>query len=276
MYVTIIISHFVCFCKRNLAGRKTPLDMILKMVYDSIINQTVKDEETDMNRDELYSVAEDATRESELRASEVPSIDLYVDQILNLVSDKQKAGSERFLDRQLTKTMINNYSKDGLIAPIKGKKYTKEQIIQILTVYTLKNTLSIGEIKRLLQGAYAMDGFGSEEMIALYDRYMEIKEQNRSYSRQVLDGLLEKNALDVSDETDFLLTVGGLLSLSAFLRQTAQAMIDLRYPEPEESAEKDEKEEKKSEKKEKKEEKKEKKKKEKEAKEMAEGGANEA
>ena len=223
-----------------------------------------------MNRDELYSVAEDATRESELRAAEVPSIDLYVDQILNLVSDKQKAGSERFLDRQLTKTMINNYSKDGLIAPIKGKKYTKEQIIQILTVYTLKNTLSIGEIKRLLQGAYAMDGFGAGEMITLYDRYMEIKEQNRSYSREVLDGLLEKNGLDVSDETDFLLTVGGLLSLSAFLRQTAQAMIDLRYPEPKESEEKEEK------KSEKKEEKKEKKKKEKEAKAMAEGDVHEA
>ena len=213
--------------------------MILKMVYHSNIYRAVCVLGGDMNREELYLVAKDAAKESELTSSEVPAIDLYVDQIINLVSDKQKAGSERFLDRQLTKTMINNYSKDGLITPVKGKKYNKEQIIQILTVYTLKNTLSIGEIKRLLQGAYSLEGFDGEDLTHLYDRYMEVKENNRAYSLEVLDGLLEKNELDVSDDNGFMLTVGGLLSLSAFLRQTAQAMIDLKYPQPEEPEEKE-------------------------------------
>ena len=211
-----------------------------------------------MNREELYQIAKDATGESELSSAEVPAIDLYMDQILSLVSDKQKEGSERFWDRQLTKTMINNYSKDGLITPVKGKKYNKEQIIQILTVYTLKNTLSMGEIKRLLQGVYATDGFTGEDLIRIYDRYMEVKEINRAYARDVLDGVMDRNGLDVSDEEGFLLTAGGLLSLSAFLRQTAQAMIEEHYPEPVEPEEK-EKEEKEKEKKEKKEEKKKKK-----------------
>ena len=87
-----------------------------------------------MNREELIAVAKDAVNEAELESREIPAIDLYVDQILNLVSGKLSEGSERFLDRQLTKTMINNYSKDGLITQIKGKKYNKEQIIQILTI----------------------------------------------------------------------------------------------------------------------------------------------
>lgn len=235
-----------------------------------------------MNREELYLVAKDATGESELLSSEVPAIDLYVDQILNLVADKQRAGSARFLDRQLTKTMINNYSKDGLITPVKGKKYSKEQIIQILTVYTLKNTLSIGEIKRLLRGMYAGEGFTGDELIRIYDRYMEIKEDNRSYARDVLDGVMERNGLDVSDEEGFLLTLGGLLSLSAFLRQTAQAMIDLRYPQPEEPEEKEkdekekEKEEKEKEKEKEKKEKKEEKKKKKEEKEREKEAEHEA
>ena len=235
-----------------------------------------------MNREELYLVAKDATGESELLSSEVPAIDLYVDQILNLVADKQRAGSARFLDRQLTKTMINNYSKDGLITPVKGKKYSKEQIIQILTVYTLKNTLSIGEIKRLLRGMYAGEGFTGDELIRIYDRYMEIKEDNRSYARDVLDGVMERNGLDVSDEEGFLLTLGGLLSLSAFLRQTAQAMIDLRYPQLEEPEEKEkdekekEKEEKEKEKEKEKKEKKEEKKKKKEEKEREKEAEHEA
>ena len=132
-----------------------------------------------MDKQTLDAIIRDAVNDSELDSSEIPAIDLYVDQILNLVSEKQKSGSARFYDRQLTKTMINNYSKDGVITPVKGKKYTKEQIIQILTVYTMKNTLSIGEIKRILMGAYSIEGFDANSIISLYDRYMCIKEENR-------------------------------------------------------------------------------------------------
>lgn len=195
-----------------------------------------------MNQQELELLAKDALREEDLSAGEIPSIDLYVDQILNLVSEKQKEGSERYYDRQLTKTMINNYSKDGLITPVKGKKYNKEQIVQILTIYTLKNTVSIGEIKRLLNGAYAMEGFRGEDLVALYDRYLSIKEQNRGYALEILGELCRREELDVSDEKDMMMTVGGLLSLSAFLKDIAQAMIDAAYPEPEPEEEKKEKE----------------------------------
>ena len=197
-----------------------------------------------MNNKELYNIAKDAVREEELKGSDIPAIDLYVDQIINLVADKTQLSSERYHDKQLTKTMINNYSKDGLITPIKGKKYTKEQIVQILTVYTLKNTLSIGEIKRLLDGAYALDGFDGDALVKIYDRYIEIKTENREYSQSILKDLLESNSLNIEDERDFMLVVGSLLSLSGFLKNIAQALIDEKYPIPEEPEEKEEKEEK--------------------------------
>lgn len=215
-----------------------------------------------MDREELYRIAEDAVRDEELTAAEIPAIDLYVDQIINLVSEKQKCGSERYQDRQLTKTMINNYSKDGLITPVKGKKYNKEQIVQILTIYTLKNTLSIGEIKRLLQGAYALEGFDGEDLTEVYDRYLAIKRDNRAFSREILDRLMDEHQLSAEDERDFMLVVGSLLSLSGFLRQMAQAMIDEKYPMPDPEEEKD-KEKEKDKDKEKDKEKKEKKEKEK-------------
>ncbi len=208
-----------------------------------------------MNQEELYRIAEDAVREEELLCSEIPAIDLYVDQILNLVTEKLKTGSERYHDRQLTKTMINNYSKDGLISPVKGKKYNKEQIIQILTIYTLKNTLSISEIKRLLDGAYSIEGFDGDSLCEIYDRYMAVKRENRQYSREILDGIMERYQLDASDEKDFMIIVGALLSLSAFLRQTAQAIIDARYPIPAEETEEKDKEKEKDKDKEKKKEK---------------------
>ncbi len=225
-----------------------------------------------MTKAELDAVINDAVNDSELESGEIPAIDLYVDQIINLVSEKQKEGSPRFTDRQLTKTMINNYSKDGVITPVKGKKYTKEQILQILLVYTMKGTLSIGEIKRFLLGAYSIEGFDGKHLNQLYDRYMYIKDENRVYAKKVIDGMIEGNSLDIEKDEDFLTTLGGIVSLSAFFKNIAQAMIDERYPEPEEPEEEEDeggegdagdKKEKKKEKKEEKKEKKEEKKKEK-------------
>ena len=217
-----------------------------------------------MTKEELYLIVSDAVNESELKSNEIPSIDLYVDQILNLVQAKLELGSERYHENRLTKTMINNYSKDSIITPIKGKKYNKEQILQILTVYSLKNNISIGEIKRLLGGAYATDGFDGNSLESLYDRYMAIKQDNRAFSQNVLDDIIDTNGLDVSDDIDYITAICTLVSLSAQLKNVAKAMIDAKYPEPiEEDIEKDKKDkkEKKEDKKEEKKEKKDKKKK---------------
>ena len=214
-----------------------------------------------MNREELYLVAEDAANESELRGKDIPAIDLYVDQIINLVQAKLEQGSTRYRENRLTKTMINNYSKDGIITPVKGKKYNKEQILQMLTVYSLKNNISIGEIKRLLDGAYSIEGFDGASLESLYDRHLSIKQNNRDCGKMLLDALIDKNELDVSDDVDYIVTVCALVSLSSQLRNIAKAMIDVKYPEPVESEEEEtDKETKKKEKKDRKEEKKEEKK----------------
>ena len=185
---------------------------------------------TTMNREELQKTVNDAINDVELKSEEIPAIDLYVDQILNLVSECLKKGSERYHDRQLTKTMVNNYSKEGLITPIKGKKYDKEQILQILMIYSLKSTISIGEIKRLIDAMYETEGFDVKELTNMYDRHLEIKDADREQVTEVVDGIIERNELDVSDDLDYISLILALTSLSAHLKNVAQAMIDERYP----------------------------------------------
>ena len=198
-----------------------------------------------MTKEQMLNIAADATNQSELKSSDIPAIDLYVDQILNLVSGKLAEGSERYSSRQLTKTMINNYSKDGVITPVKGKKYNREQVAQILYVYSLKNTLSIGEIKRLLQGAYGIDGFDASDLISLYDSYQEIRDLNGKRAINILESdILEGLQLDPENEKDYVATICALVSLSAQLKNIAQALIDERYPEVTNEDEKKEKKEK--------------------------------
>ena len=215
-----------------------------------------------MTRDELIAIAVDATNDAELTSKEIPAIDLYVDQIINLISGKLADASPRYSTRQLTKTMINNYSKDGIIMPVKGKKYTREQVVQILYIYSLKNTLSMGEIKRLLYGAYEIEGFGAEELTALYDTHEEIKGETREHALRLLnDDIIDNLSLEPSNDADYISIICALVSMSAHLKNIAQALIDEKFPEPidEDEEEKDKEKEKKAKEKEKEKEKKKKK-----------------
>lgn len=184
-----------------------------------------------MNTQEMEMLIKEAVQDADLHPSEIPAIDLYLDQITSLVSEKLKKGSERFADRVLTKTMINNYSKDGLISPIKGKKYTKEQILQMLLVYSMKNTLSIGEIKRILQNVYLLEDYNEEMLEEIYKRYLEIKELERQEACGMIEGFLERWQFDIEKDDDFFTFLLGLSAWSSYLKNMVQALLEARYPD---------------------------------------------
>ncbi|MBO5305294.1 MAG: DUF1836 domain-containing protein [Clostridia bacterium] len=185
-----------------------------------------------MNTQDLNRIAAYAVDDRDLRSNEIPSIDLYLDQILSLVAEKNAEASAMFEDRTLTSTMINNYSKDGLIAPIKGKKYSKEHIIQMLLIYSLKNTLSISSIRRILQGVYSEEvGFDGKKLTDGYDAFLDLKQSNRQKSLEITKSLLEENGLELEDDFDFFVFLLGLISLSADLKNIATALLFERYPD---------------------------------------------
>ncbi len=204
-----------------------------------------------MDIQKIDALLRDAVGDADLRPKEIPAIDLYVDQITCLMAEKQKESSARYRDRALTKTMINNYSKDGLITPVKGKKYSKEQILQMLLVCSLKNTLSIGEIKRILQSVYAAESFDGDTLESAYEKFLSVKEYERAELQAVLDRLMASCELDPANDTDLFTLILSLSSFSAYLKNLVQALIEAEYPEPS-----DEREEAKRQKDEKKEEKK--------------------
>lgn len=184
-----------------------------------------------MKIQELEALVAEAVHDADLRPEEIPSIDLYLDQITSLVTDKRKEGSELFLDRALTKTMINNYSKDGLLSPIKGKKYSKEHILQMLLVYELKNTLSIGEIKRVLRNLYRMPSYSPQLLEQLYLRVLEDKEYDRQKTRAFVSDVIADETLDAENEEDFFSLIVTLAAMSSYLKNTVQLLLEAHYPD---------------------------------------------
>ena len=212
-----------------------------------------------MDKTELEALVKEAVRDADLRAAEIPSIDLYVDQITSLTSDKLKEGAERFHDRVLTKTMINNYSKDGLISPIKGKKYSKEQILQMLLVYSMKNTLSINEIKQILQNIYSLPSYDTAMLEDVYERFLDIKELERNDAWSAVQLFINKHSLDINDDSDYLTLILGMAAMSSYFKSIVQSLLEARYPSVDTENKEEQKRQKEEEKKEKKEKKEEKK-----------------
>ena len=85
-----------------------------------------------------------------VKSVDIPSIDLYMDQITTFM-DEQLAASKRHADDKiLTKTMINNYAKNNLLPPPEKKKYSKEHVLTLIFIYYFTNILSISDIQSIL------------------------------------------------------------------------------------------------------------------------------
>ena len=91
----------------------------------------------------IYSLLE----KEEIKIEDIPNIYLYMDQVLSLFDEKFPYNEN---EQKLTKTMINNYSKGGIIQPAVKKKYNKEHVLMILVTCMLKRNLSLSEIKKLV------------------------------------------------------------------------------------------------------------------------------
>ena len=186
-----------------------------------------------MDMQEMRELTQSAVSDADLRPEDIPSIDLYLDQITCLTSDKLQEGSPRFFDRVLTKTMVNNYSKSGLLSPLHGKKYSKEQFLQILLVYSMKNTLSIGEIKRILQTVYHLEDYDEAFLEDTYRRFLETKQRIRDLSVDFMEYYLQKAGLDIENEQDFLTLMLSLSCISSYTKNVTQALLEAHYPDQE-------------------------------------------
>ena len=225
------------------------IDFSFKIGYNGVtkrIRRTSKPQKGGLpvNENELKALLAEAVRDADLHPHEIPSIDLYLDQITSLADEKRKEGSPRFADRALTKTMINNYSKDGLLSPIKGKKYSKEQILQMLLVYEMKNTLSIGEIKRILQNVYALPEYDAASLERIYTRYLDVKEDERAATAGNVAAFADQADLNLENEEDFLVFLLSLSAMSSYLKNAVQILLESHYPDLNEEKTREEQEKK--------------------------------
>ena len=90
------------------------------------------------------------------RWKELPNIELYLDQVVSLINNCLapyiffNPNHKKDENDLLTKTMINNYVKNGLIEPPNKKLYSKTQLAKLFVICVLKQVYSMQDIKKLI------------------------------------------------------------------------------------------------------------------------------
>lgn len=140
-----------------------------------------------------------------VKSEDIPDISLYMDQMTSFIDEKLESFKREEDDKLLTKTMINNYTKNKLLPPSDKKKYTKNHVMLLILIYFYKNVLSFADIKRLCDLSIYNDfGKGDESLSQLYDMLIHIEDDKKNEIVDDLKKRLEyaKNKVDAFDKKD--------------------------------------------------------------------------
>ena len=137
----------------------------------------------DQNKEFINSLLKKLVKLNYIKPNDVPNINLYMDQVTTFMDEHLSDIKRHEDDKILTKTMINNYTKNNLLpAPVK-KKYSKEHIYILTFIYYLKNILYINDIQKILN--------------PLTDRFFDTDTKPNLDSIYNEIYLLEKNQIDL-------------------------------------------------------------------------------
>ena len=121
----------------------------------------------------LKSILDSVSRIDYIKPEDIPSIPLYMEQVTTFMESDLKSSRRYEDDKILTKTMINNYTKNDLIPPPDKKKYSKEHVLLLIFIYYFKNILSISDIQTLLH-PITDKYFHTKDKPDLIDLYKEV------------------------------------------------------------------------------------------------------
>ncbi|MBQ8799916.1 MAG: DUF1836 domain-containing protein [Lachnospiraceae bacterium] len=204
---------------------------------------------------------------SYVKPDELPNIDLYMDQVTTFM-DRHLESSKRYdEDKLLTKTMINNYTKNELLPSPNKKKYSKDHMYLLILIYYLKGVLSITDIQSVLKplNEKFFDGAGEVPFEKIYNEIFDIQ---RAQSDVVAKDVARKwkavqgtySEVKSKEQQDFLrkFSLICMLSFDVYMKkQLIEQIIDKEFaPARTEITEKDDKADKAKKKEDKKEDKK--------------------
>lgn len=179
----------------------------------------------------LVSKSEEITQkldlESTIHEEAIPTIDLYMDQVIQLFDATYSESLRNDDEKVLTKTMINNYAKGKLFIPIKNKKYSKDHIMLISLIYQLKGALSIKDIKSVLEPINEKIGIEDFQLESFYTSWVKIQQKNAgNFLEEMKSHEIEVEKQEPAEVDKLILLIASLSNMSNAYRKAAELLVD--------------------------------------------------
>ncbi len=189
------------------------------------------------NEESIMDIIQKLKEIDYINPEDIPNIDLYMDQVTTFMDEHLAACKRLDDDKILTKTMINNYTKNDFLPPPVKKKYSKEHMFLLILLYYFKNVLSINDIQKIFKPLTEMFYGNRSRDVSLEDIYSQIFKMERIQTDNLTKDILRRFKASqqlfpgVTDEkeADFLSCFAFicLLSFDAYLKkQLVERMID--------------------------------------------------
>ncbi|WP_058486721.1 DUF1836 domain-containing protein [Defluviitalea phaphyphila] len=187
------------------------------------------------NKDIIKELIEEFNNLNVIELLDIPKIDLYMDQVTTFFDDQLESWKVNKKDKILTKTMINNYTKAGILFPPIKKKYSNKHMILLILIYHLKQILSLDDIHTLLSPVIEENMLNESKnfssLYSIYEQFLNIQKEEiknfvENFSNKI-DSLYDKN--DFKNDNEYYLlfiTIVNLIISSNIQRIFAEKLID--------------------------------------------------
>lgn len=236
-------------------------DVVLRMENPSGIIKTVPNYPylevsfmNDFDKNEITNLLNEIFSSKAIESDSIPDIDLYMDQVTTFIESKMSSLKRKHEDKMLTKTMINNYTKEGILFPPLLKKYTKNHIKMLVMIYYFKQILSINDVKAILKPlSDKLNLTGSKEtknsgkkntneadfefIDKLYGTFIYFEESERNELQNALNDIMDRIEgidSDMFDRSRILLVITDLVLQAHMRKALAEKLIDTYFASDEE------------------------------------------
>ena len=159
---------------------------------------------------------------------ELPDIDLYMDQVVTFLDKQLYIFQNNTLDKQITSSMINNYVKGEVLPSPFAKKYNREHLALIEEICTLKQVLSIADVKQIEDNRYK-DATSKGDIFNDFN-----KANNEKIEASVGEAFKKLNDIDENDSsalidlaTDFALTANAYINIARKILYLTKRYADI-------------------------------------------------
>lgn len=179
----------------------------------------------------LNLILKEFTELDYVHPEDIPNIDLYVDQVTTFIESQLSSMKRNEDEKILTKTMINNYTKNHVLPSPDKKKYSRDHVLMLILIYYLKSFLSIKDIQILLEPV-TEKYFGTESELSFYELYEELVALGNGQAKALIKDVVskynatQKSFMDAPEEDQEFLRNFGFICMLGFDVYIKKMMIE--------------------------------------------------